>query len=514
LFQEILRLTPNSPEAHHDLGFVLLRHGRLTDAAVSLKRAVELRPGFDSALRHLAGALEQGGRRTEALPIYRKLSRTADDPIERRYYSAKSLAVEGKPDEAEKELRRLLALAPHDAGTHTLLGELLSSRGSFEEAAQYLAKAVEARPSAFEQLAAVKRMADADRPLLDRMHVLAQRPDLDGESCIAIHFGLGKAFDDLGDYAEGMRHYEAANALRAMSTRLDREALAREYDSIIARFPADAIAQAGQSLTGRERPRHDIPVLIVGMPRSGTTLVEQILSSHPAVVGGGELSFWKHRGSAWRASGIGALDSGSLAKAAEDYCDELRRIGPEALRVTDKGPYNFELLGLIRVALPGARIIHCLRHPIDTCLSIFFTNFAASQDYAWDRGDLVYFYRQYRRLMDHWRRVLPADRFTEVEYDRLVAYPDPETRRLVDFLGLDWADACLAPERNKRIVRTASVWQARQPIYRTSVERWRRYEPWLGELRELLPEAEGAGPLTTSPPDGAVQMDGFCRART
>jgi tetratricopeptide (TPR) repeat protein len=493
LFQEIVRLSPNSPEAHHDLGFVLLRHGRLTDAAVSLRRAVELRPGFDTALRHLAAALEQGGRQTESLPIYRKLSRTADDPIGRRYYSAKVLAVEGKPDEAEKELRRLLALAPHDAGTHTLLGDLLSSRGSFEEAALHLAKAVEARPSAFEQLAAAKRMADADRPLLDRMRVVAERPGLDAESCIAIHFGLGKAFDDLGDYAEAVRHYEAANALRAMSTRLNRDALAREYDSIIARFPADAIARAGQSLTRQAPPRHEIPLFIVGMPRSGTTLVEQILSSHPAVVGGGELSFWKHRSSAWRASGIGALESGSLAKAAEDYCDELRGIGPEALRVTDKAPYNFELLGLLRLALPGARIVHCLRCPVDTCLSIFFANFSASQDYAWDRGDLVYFYRQYQRLMDHWRRALPADRFTEVAYERLVADREAETRRLIDFLGLDWDDACLAPERNNRIIRTASMWQARQPIYRTSVERWRRYEPWLGELRELLPEAHRAG---------------------
>jgi Sulfotransferase family len=144
---------------------------------------------------------------------------------------------------------------------------------------------------------------------------------------------------------------------------------------------------------------------------------------------------------------------------------------------------------LLHLALPRARFIHCRRHPVDTCLSIFFESFGAVEGYASDRGDLVFAYRQYERLMDHWRRVLPPGRFTEVRYETLVANREAETRRLVEFCGLDWDDACLAPERNARVVKTASMWQARQPVYATSVERWRRYEPWLGDLRELAPEA-------------------------
>ena len=179
-----------------------------------------------------------------------------------------------------------------------------------------------------------------------------------------------------------------------------------------------------------------------------------------------------------------------LVKAAEDYRAFLRQIGPEALRVTDKRPGNFELLWLIRLVLPDARVIHCRRDPVDTCLSIFFANFSARLDYACDRGDLVFYYRQYERLMDHWRRVLPPDRFTEVEYEALIADREAETRRLVAFCGLDWNDACLTPERNGRVVKTASLWQARQPVYETSIGRWRRYEPWLGELKELLPTPE------------------------
>ena len=153
------------------------------------------------------------------------------------------------------------------------------------------------------------------------------------------------------------------------------------------------------------------------------------------------------------------------------------------------GSVNFGLLGLIQCALPAARVIHCRRHPVDTALSIYFSNFGARHAYAVDRGDIVAFYRHYERMMDHWRSVLPADRFTEVRYETMVADREAETRRLVAFLGLEWDDACMAPEKNRRPVKTASVWQARQPVYKTSVERWRRYEPWLGDLRDLLPGA-------------------------
>ena len=158
--------------------------------------------------------------------------------------------------------------------------------------------------------------------------------------------------------------------------------------------------------------------------------------------------------------------------------------------MTDKAPFNFESLGLLHSMFPDARIVHCRRHPIDTCLSIFFTNFVRRQDYAWDRGDIAFFYRQYSRLIDHWRSVLPADRFIEVEYETLVSDRETETRRLVSLIGLDWNDSCLAPERNGRPVKTASLWQARQPVYTTSTERWRRYEPWLGELAEFAPGLE------------------------
>ena len=492
-FREIAQLDPNNPQAHHDLGMTLLFCGRPAEAAASLERAVELKPDFASALGHLAAALLQVGRDGEALLAYRRLSRCAEDPGARRFYLAQALKMEGKLEEAENEVRGLLAMAPQAAKARSLLGELLSNRGMFEEAARHLTQAAEVFPPAFLELTVVKRMTETDRPLVDRMRSLADGPGLDVAPRINVQFGLGKAYHDLGDYAEAMRHYEAANRLRAMTVRFDRAALVARYDNLVENFTADALERARQSLVTRACPGDGLPVFIVGMPRSGTTLVEQILSSHPAVSAGGELNFWADRLRGWVAPTIGAVEAGALAKAAEDFSAELRRIGPYALRVTDKTPRNFELLWLLRLAFPDARIIHCRRRPVDTCLSIFFLNFSARQGYACDRGDLVFFYRQYERLMDHWRRALPADRFTEVEYEKLVADREAETRRLVAFCGLDWDEACLAPERNNRLVKTPSLWQVRQPVYTTSVERWRRYEPWLGELRELLPAAEAEG---------------------
>ena len=167
----------------------------------------------------------------------------------------------------------------------------------------------------------------------------------------------------------------------------------------------------------------------------------------------------------------------------------LRRVGPGAKRVTDKALNNFIGLGVIHRVIPNATIIHCRRHPIDTALSIFTTNFLRNYSFLADRRDLVFFIRQYQRLMDHWREVLPPDRLIDVDYEALVADPEPHTRRLIAACGLEWSEACLTPHLNARKIKTASLWQARQPIYRTSVERWRRYEPWLGELRELLAPA-------------------------
>ena len=226
------------------------------------------------------------------------------------------------------------------------------------------------------------------------------------------------------------------------------------------------------------------------MLRSGSTLTEQILSSHPEVVAGGELEFWRVRYAQQEDIWSLIASPEGTRRLANDYLATLRAFGPDARRVTDKMLSNFLLLGFIHRVFPNAIFIHCRRHPIDTALSIFTTNFDTNVDFAAERGDLVFFYRQYQRVMAHWREALPCDRLIEVDYQSLVADPEPHARRLIAACGLEWSDSCLEPHRNARPILTASVFQARQPIYQTSVERWRRYGPWLGELRELAPEVD------------------------
>jgi len=306
-------------------------------------------------------------------------------------------------------------------------------------------------------------------------------PGLEAAQRLRLHLAIGKAAEDLGDYALAMQHFDAADAVRRGSRSFDSAAFSVEVGRLIARCTPELIARAPE-LGSRDAT----PVLIIGMPRSGTTLVEQIVSVHPEVGAGGELHFWNQRGAVWHRSGAAGNETAFLAKAAADYLGVLRAIAPMAARVTDKMPFNFLWAGLIHSAFPRAIIIHCRRAAMDTALSIHQTHFHPSLAFPTGGAELVAYFRSYQRLIDHWRSVLPADRFIEVDYEDLTRAPEPVIRRIIAACGLEWHDACLRPEYNPRAVKTPSKWQTRQPIYRTSVARWRRYEPWLGPLRALV----------------------------
>jgi hypothetical protein len=291
------------------------------------------------------------------------------------------------------------------------------------------------------------------------MEAALATPGLEVAQRLRVHLALGKAADDLGDYALAMQHFDVADAVRRGSGSFDSAAFDTQINRLIARCTPELIARAPELGSGDATP-----VLIIGMPRSGTTLVEQIVSSHPEVGAGGELNFWNERGAAWHQAGT---EAPFLGQVAAEYLGVLRAIAPKAARVTDKMPFNFIWAGLIHLAFPRATIIHCRRAAIDTALSIHQTHFHPGLAFPTGGAELVAYFRSYRRLTDHWRRVLPAD-------------------RIIAGCGLAWDDACLCPELNPRAVKTPSKWQARQPIYRKSVERWRRYEPWLGPLCALL----------------------------
>jgi len=462
-------------------GVALERKGRIQEALVAYEVAAAELP---EARSHLARALEGLGRVDEAIGHFRAAAGPSPDTTDRRMDLVMALVLGEKMGEAEARLREVVAHDPQASEAHALLGRILAEGGNFDAAADCFRIALSLQPTkagVYYHLARARKLTEADRPLIRRMIAAAPAVTL-ADHTIKLHLGIAKAFDDLGDYEQSMRHIGRANVARKRLSTFDRKALAGFVEALISLYTPDFLARQAS----RGDPSWQ-PVLIVGMPRSGTTLTEQILSSHPAVAGAGELSFWPGRDPLLR-GGAGETWIGACQSAvSRDFLALLNDLAPGASRVIDKNPYNFFCLGFFHIAFPAGSIVHCRRHPIDTCLSISLTHMNPRSDVPFDFDDLAFYYRQYLRLMDHWRVSLPADRFYEVDYEAVVADPETQSRGLVASLGLDWDPACLRPEDNKRVVRTSSAWQVRQPIYSASVERWRRYEPWLGALGALAP---------------------------
>jgi tetratricopeptide (TPR) repeat protein len=485
-FQRAVASNPRYTDAHFRLGIALEKQGDIGGAILAYDRATELLPSLTEAWFRAGALVYTLGHREEAIGCFRRAATTGRKTSFGRLGAARVLLIEDRDAEAERALRQLLALEPGNAMALDLLGNLLSEAGRFDEAHDCFTRAVTIAPllaGSYYDLVRCRPVTAADDGLLARMESALATPGLEAAQRLRLHLALGKAADDLGDYALAMRHLDTADTLRRGSTPFDSAAFDVEVDRLIARCTPELIARAPELGSSDATP-----ILIVGMPRSGTTLVEQIVSSHPEAAGSGELNFWNERGAAWHQAGPAGDEGQFIGTAAADYLAVLRGIGPKAARVTDKMPFNFLWAGLIHVAFPGATIIHCRRAAIDTALSIHQTHFHPGLAFPTGGPELVAYFRSYRRLTDHWRRVLPADRFIEVDYEDLTRAPEPAIRRLIAGCGLPWDDVCLRPERNARAVRTPSKWQTRQPIYRNSVERWRRYEPWLGALRGLLDE--------------------------
>ncbi|HEY6431101.1 MAG TPA: sulfotransferase [Acetobacteraceae bacterium] len=480
-----LALRPGFAEAQYQLALVLDQQGRDAEAIAAYQRAVELAPRLAAALIRLGDLLERNAQPDRAIECFRRAVAAQPGGTDGRLYRVRLLMAEGRMNEAEPLLRQVLALEPGSWAARKILADLLTAQGQFEQAVQSFDAAIAANPRqslAHYGLAMARKLTDADRWRIDRMIALLHDPALLQGDRMTLHFAAGKGLADVGDYQAAMRHFDDANHIRAQTARFDQAAFAARIDQLIAAITAALLAERPDYATNDETP-----LLIIGMPRSGTTLVEQIVSSHSQIVAGGEIPFWVTRDPDLELRDRTGFQPDAARGMAAEYLSRLRRLGPQAQRVTDKLPFNFLRLGLIHMLLPRARIIHCRRNPIDTCLSIYSLQFRARMDFAARKSDLAFVYRQYERLMHHWRAVLPPDRFLDIDYETLVDDPPTQSRRLIEFTGLEWEAACLRPEQNRRTVDTASMWQARQPVYRDSVERWRRYEPWLGELRDLLP---------------------------
>jgi hypothetical protein len=331
-------------------------------------------------------------------------------------------------------------------------------------------------------LAAVRRMTSADAAWRDAAE-RALAGGLPVQHAANLHHALGKYYDDVEDRDAAFEHHRKGNELaRRSRPRYDPAEMTERVTGILAAFDAEALAGLVSGGTDSDRP-----VFVVGMPRSGTSLTEQILASHPRVFGAGELLYWIFAADAERRAAP-ERRAAAIAELGRAYLDGLAAQAPDASRVIDKLPVNFRHIGLIHAALPGARFIHLERDALDTCLSIYFQGFSAAHPYATDFGDLAHYYRQYRRLMAHWRAVLPAGTLLDVRYEDLVGDPEALSRRMLTHIALPWDPRCLEFHSNDRPVLTASNWQVRQPIGRGSIGRWRRYERFIGPLREALDE--------------------------
>ncbi len=506
----VARQRPTDANIWHDLGLACLECDMLPEAIGALRRSLALRPDFADSQLRLGIALERSQAFAEALAAYRAAaaldSRLLDaqfragqlleslgqveaaaasfrrvanlagaKSLQGRMAAARGYLLQGDYPAAGRCFRAALSGAPGNVMALQGLGQVLADTGQFDAARTVLEKAVTLAPDMagiYYDIVRCRKIGAADAELMAQMRAALTRPGLGAVDRARLHLALGKAEEDCGRLEQAMAAYAAAAALRDGFAPFDGAAFAARVDRLMAAFPPGSVPGAAVPAA---------PILIIGLPRSGTTLVEQILSAHPAVAGAGELSFWNERGVAWEAAAAPARAQ-LLHEAGGAYLTMLGRLAGGRARVTDKMPLNFQWAGLVLRAIPGATLVHCRRHRVATALSIHKTHFNPRFAFPTGGAALAAYCRLYERLMAHWRAVLPPARLVEIEYETLVQNPEPTIRALLAACGLTWHDACLHPERNGRAVNTPSKWQARQPIYTASVDGWRRFEPWLAAL--------------------------------
>ena len=512
LYRRLLRRHPAIPIAHNSLGNLLQERDRWQEAIACYEAALAHDPRYANAYFNLGRALLHVNDLVRAEHALRQAAALAPNDAQVRSRLARALGELGRQDEALAETLRSIDLEPDSAEIHNDAGVVHSTAGDFDTARAHYRTAL-ALDAGFAKaalnLAKSKRFTTEHDEDEDRIRTAAERGAADQGTQRDLNLALGKIHDDRGEHERAFAHYDRAN--RPFS-----EAAARQVDESLALMDRmRAVFDAGWFAARPPAAEADpTPVFVVGMPRSGTTLVEQCLAAHPAVHGAGELSTILRLASeaAARAGArtdplrsgvlsmksasrpgteasypecVRALPAAQLAALGERYFDHLRTLAPEAARITDKLPGNYLHLGFIATILPGARIVHCRRDPLDNGVSLYFTDFMVGHEYSNDLQAIGRQIRGMRRLMAHWEAVL-GNRLLSLDYEALVADPEPLTRAMIAHVGLEWDDACLRPHEVARTVRTASAWQVRQPVYRRSAGRAQRYERFLGPLREAL----------------------------
>jgi tetratricopeptide (TPR) repeat protein len=494
VLRRAIQLKPDYAEAYCNLGIVFTDHGRLPEAEAVIRHAVELNPNYAVSLCNLGKVLVDLGKYDEAEDVIRRAISLNPNHAEAHFNLGNALIALNRHDEAEAVTRRAIALKPNLAGAHHNLGVALMDLGRLTEAREAAERAIALgprEPMHYRQLGEVRKYTVGD-PFFAALEALSKdEASLAVTKQIELHFALSKAYADTGRPEDEFKRLLAGNKIKRSCIEYDEAAVLGVIDRTQQVFTPEFI-RAARGI-GESSPK---PIFIVGMPRSGTTLVEQILASHPQVHGAGELKLLDravadihsaiHEAPAYPELALHLSDE-HFRKLGSHYLAGIQQLAPVASHVTNKMPANFVFTGLIHLALPNATIIHTVRDPVDTCISCFSKLFTEGNLQTYDLAELGRYYRNYQALMAHWHRVLPLGRIIDVKYEDTVADLEGVARRIVAHCGLPWNQNCLDFHRTERVVRTSSATQVRRPIYASSIGRGHAYgsllEPLLAELQ-------------------------------
>jgi tetratricopeptide (TPR) repeat protein len=491
-------LEPENADVRIAISELLLDADRWSEAAEILEQVIAEQPLQVSAHSALSRAYMRLHRTAAAIEVCRKAIGRDADFADGHCNLGLALRQSGDMPGAIEAFQTAVRIDPEFAEAHNNLGIVYMDIGDMVRAADCFREALKFDPqmaASSLNMSRARRFGEADLPEISRIEALLAERNLSDEGRMNLHFALGKMFDDCASFDKAFEHFQQANQYKRKRVRFNGE----HYKGWSARFGEVFTRAWFEQHRGLGDPS-ERPVFIVGMPRSGTTLVEQILASHPGVHGADELTTIfdiicslesRAADGAAYPDNVSALEPSAFQWAAREYLDKLDAIDSEAARVTDKMPTNFFHLGFIATILPAARIIHCRRDAMDVCLSNFVQMFAEGHYYSYDLADIAIYYRGYEMVMSHWREVLPVQMY-EVRYEELVEDQERVSRELVAHLGLPWDDRCLAFHETKRAVRTASNWQVRQPIYKSARKRWKNYERNLAQLKADLGYVEEA----------------------
>jgi tetratricopeptide (TPR) repeat protein len=473
------------------------RNGRLPDAIAGYERVLRRWPDLPNSWYNLALLQRRAGQFDAALASYRQaLDRGVAQPEEVHLNRGAIFAdALRRDDDAERELVQALQINPSYVPALLNLANLNEDRGRRDAALALYERLLAADPACHEGLAryaSLRGAASPADPLLERLRMAMASPATPRAGKASLAFALGKMLDACQAYDEAFAAYRVANEHSRASmglprrTLYDRSAHERSIDELMKAFARPASTTA--------IPVAPPPIFICGMFRSGSTLVEQVLAGHPRVRAGGEIGFIPQLVKTQLAdpSSLARMSSPQLSAIADQYRQALALRGQGAEHVTDKRPDNFLHIGLIKTLFPNARIVHTTRNPLDNALSVYFLHLDQRMGYALDLADTGHYYREYRRLMAHWKS-LYGDDILDFDYDAFIGAPRPAVERLLSFCGLGWDEACMAFDRVANSVRTASVWQVRQPLYRHASGRWTHYERHLAPLRAALGDIAPAG---------------------